>query len=105
TEVKTPGVSTIEALASLLDVDDAATSKAMPVVTDGGTLALALVRGDDRRSQTKLYDALRGASRPATDDEIRQAFGASGGSIGPVCFEGEVVAGEGLGGGAFGGGA
>jgi prolyl-tRNA synthetase len=96
TEVETPGVSTIEALASLLDVDDAATSKAMPVVTDGGTLALALVRGDDRLSQTKLYDALRGASRPATDDEIRQAFGASGGSIGPVGFEGEVVADEAL---------
>jgi prolyl-tRNA synthetase len=33
-------------------------------------------------------------SRPATDDEIRAAFGASGGSLGPVDFKGEVVADE-----------
>ena len=33
-------------------------------------------------------------SRPSTDDEIREAFGASGGSLGPVGFTGEVVADE-----------
>jgi prolyl-tRNA synthetase len=33
-------------------------------------------------------------SRPATDEEIRAAFGASGGSLGPVGFSGEVVADE-----------
>ena len=96
TEVETPGVATIEALATLLGIDDAATSKAMPVVTEGGTLVLALVRGDDRLSETKLYDALRGASRPATGEEIRAAFGAGGGSLGPIGFEGEVVADEAL---------
>jgi prolyl-tRNA synthetase len=52
------------------------------------------VRGDDRLSETKLYDALPGASRPATDDEIRDAFGAGGGSLGPVRFAGEVIADE-----------
>ena len=96
TEVETPGVATIEALATLLGIDDAATSKAMPVVIEGGTLVLALVRGDDRLSETKLYDALRGASRPATGEEIRAAFGAGGGSLGPIGFEGEVVADEAL---------
>ena len=96
TEVETPGVATIEALATLLGIDDAVTSKAMPVVTEGGTLVLALVRGDDRLSETKLYDALRGASRPATGEEIRAAFGAGGGSLGPIGFEGEVVADEAL---------
>ena len=68
----------------------------MPVVTEGGTLVLALVRGDDRLSETKLYDALRGASRPATGEEIRAAFGAGGGSLGPIGFEGEIVADEAL---------
>jgi len=43
---------------------------------------------------TQLYDALPGASRPATDDEIRAAFGAGGGSLGPVGFSGEVIADE-----------
>jgi prolyl-tRNA synthetase len=91
-EVVTPGVTTIEGLALFLGIDQSATSKAMPVVKEDGTLVLALVRGDDRVSETKLYDALAGASRPATDEEIRSAFGASGGSLGPVGFAGEVIA-------------
>ncbi len=95
-EVDTPGVTTIEALAGFLEIDEAATSKAMPVVKEDGTLVLALVRGDDRLSEMKLFDALAGASRPATDDEIRGAFGAGGGSLGPVGFGGEVVADEAL---------
>jgi prolyl-tRNA synthetase len=93
-EVETPGVTTIEGLAEFLGIDEAATSKAMPVVKEDGTLVLALVRGDDRLGETKLYDALPGSSRPATDDEIRAAFGASGGSLGPVGFSGDVIADE-----------
>jgi prolyl-tRNA synthetase len=92
--IETPGVTTIDGLAELLSVDPAATSKAMPVVRADGTLVLALVRGDDRLSEMKLFDALRGASRPATDDEIQAAFGAHGGSLGPVGFPGEIVADE-----------
>jgi prolyl-tRNA synthetase len=95
-EVETPDVTTIEGLAEFLGIDASATSKAMPVVKEDGTLVLALVRGDDRLSETKLYDALPGQSRPATDDEIRAAFGASGGSLGPIGFEGEVIADEAL---------
>ncbi len=95
-EIETPGVTTIEGLADFLGIDASATSKAMPVVKDGGTLVLALVRGDDRLSETKLYDALPGNSRPATDEEIRAAFGAGGGSLGPVGFEGDVIADEAL---------
>jgi prolyl-tRNA synthetase len=93
-EVETPGVETIEALAVFLSIDETATSKAMPVVKPDGTLVLALVRGDDRLSETKLFEALPGASRPATDDEIRDAFGAGGGSLGPIGFSGEVIADE-----------
>ena len=91
-EIETPGVTTIEGLADFLGIDRSATSKAMPVVKPDGGVVLALVRGDDRLSETKLYDALPGASRPATDDEIRSAFGAGGGSLGPVGFSGEVIA-------------
>jgi prolyl-tRNA synthetase len=95
-KIETPGVATIEALAEFLGIDASATSKAMPVVMDDGRLVLALVRGDDRLSETKLYDALRGPSRPATDEEIRSAFGAGGGSLGPVGFDGETIADEAL---------
>jgi prolyl-tRNA synthetase len=37
---------------------------------------------------------LRTGWRASTDEEIRAAFGAGGGSLGPVGFEGEVVADE-----------
>src|SRR4051812_34182484 len=44
-EIETPGITTIEALAELLGVDPAATSKAMPHTKEDGSVVLALVRG------------------------------------------------------------
>jgi prolyl-tRNA synthetase len=95
-EVETPGVKTCDALAEFLGIDVAATSKAMPVTTDDGTVVLVLVRGDDRVEPAKIDAALGGPSRPATDEEIRAVFGASGGSLGPVGFAGETIADEAL---------
>ena len=66
----------------------------MPVVKADGTLVLALVRGDDRLEEAKLWTALGSDYRPATDDEIRAAFGADGGSLGPVGVTVEIVADE-----------
>ena len=93
-EVETPGVTTIEGLAELLGIDAAATSKAMPVVRPDGTVVLGLVRGDDRLNESKLAGVLQGGFRPATDEEIRSSFGASGGSLGPVGVSVEVIADE-----------
>ena len=95
-EVETPDTRTCEALAELLSIDVAATSKAMPVVSDDGTLVLALLRGDDRLEEAKLQSALGADFRPATDEEIRSGFGADGGSLGPVGFAGPVIADEAL---------
>ena len=92
-EVETPGVKTCEALAEFLSLDVAPTSKAMPVTTDEGVV-LALIRGDDRIEPAKLDAALGMQSRPSSDEEIREAFGASGGSLGPVGFGGRIVADE-----------
>ena len=93
-KIETPDTRTCEALAELLSLDLAATSKAMPVVRDDGTLVLALLRGDDRLEEAKLQSALGSDFRPATDEEIRSAFGAEGGSLGPVGFSGPIVADE-----------
>jgi prolyl-tRNA synthetase len=95
-EVETPGVTTIEGLADFLGVDAAATSKAMPVTKQDGTVALALVRGDDRLEEAKLSTALGSDFRPSTVEEIQTAFGADPGSLGPVGFKGEVVVDEAL---------
>jgi prolyl-tRNA synthetase len=93
--VDTPGVTTIEEVAQLLGIAESATSKALPVVT-GERLVLALVRGDDKLSAEKLETIFEHAFRPATDEEIRAAFGASGGSLGPVGIDVEVIADEAL---------
>jgi prolyl-tRNA synthetase len=79
----------------MLGIDPAATSKAMPVVV-GDRVVLALVRGDDRLSEEKLTTVFEASIRPATEDEIRETFGAGGGSIGPVGVTVDVVADESL---------
>jgi prolyl-tRNA synthetase len=100
-EIATPGIRTCEALAGSLAVDVAATAKAMPVTKLDGTLVLALIRGDDQLEEAKLVSALGSDYRPATDEEILAGFGADGGSLGPVGFDGEIVADETLRAGQF----
>ncbi len=94
-EIETPGQRTIEDVSQFLGIDPRATAKAMPVVADG-RLLLALVRGDDRLNEMKLLEALGEDFRPAEQEEIREAFGADGGSIGPVGASVEVIADEAL---------
>ena len=93
-EIETPDATTIEALAKLLSVDEAATSKAMPHTKSDGTVILALVRGDDRLEEAKLLAAVGADVRPSTEEEIKAAFGADPGSLGPIGFKGEVIADE-----------
>ena len=95
-EVATPGIGTIDGLAEFLGIDPAATSKAMPVTTDEGTVVLGLIRGDDRLEEAKLAAALGSGFRASTVDEIRAAFGADPGSLGPIGFKGEIVADDAL---------
>jgi prolyl-tRNA synthetase len=94
-EVETPGQRTIEAVSEFLGVDPRATAKAMPIVVDG-KVVLALVRGDDRLNEMKLLAVLGENFRPAEPEEVREAFGADGGSIGPVGVSVEVIADESL---------
>ncbi len=93
--VETPGQRTIEDVSRFLGVDAKATAKAMPVVTDG-KVVLALVRGDDRLNEMKLLAALGQGFRPADPEEVRETFGADGGSIGPVGVAVDVLADEAL---------
>jgi prolyl-tRNA synthetase len=94
-EIETPGIKTIEDVSRFLEVDPRATAKAMPVVSDG-KVVLALIRGDDRLNDAKLAAVLGQAVRPAHPEEVRAAFGAGGGSIGPVRAPVDVVADEAL---------
>ncbi|MGI8411699.1 MAG: proline--tRNA ligase [Solirubrobacteraceae bacterium] len=82
-EVRTPGLSTVEAVASELGVGAGGLLKAYPVVLPDDSLALVLVRGDHRVNEIKLRLALRGDFRPARPDEISERLGPPG-FIGPV---------------------
>ena len=94
--VETPGATTIEALTKFLGVPAGATIKAFPTILDGKGPVLVLTRGDHRLNEFKLQNAMGAVARPATDDEVREVFGAVGGFIGPVDARVEVVADEAL---------
>jgi prolyl-tRNA synthetase len=94
-EIATPGITTIEALAAHLGIDAAATSKAMVLHRDG-EVVLALVRGDHRLHEMKTTKVLGGPFRPALPEEIVATFGAEPGSIGPIGVQVRVVADEAL---------
>ena len=81
----TPGVKTIEALAKMKGGAEAIHQiKTLVYVVDGKTL-LVLLRGDHQLAEQKLIDQVEAEElRPAEPDEIKQALGASPGSLGAV---------------------
>jgi prolyl-tRNA synthetase len=74
TEVETPDTTTIEALATFLDIPTSRTAKAAFFMTGEGRFVVAIVRGDDDVNETKLVNAIAavGGLRPATVEEIRE---------------------------------
>jgi prolyl-tRNA synthetase len=93
----TPGARTIEDLAVKFDAPADRQIKTLVYVLDG-RLTLVLLRGDHPLNEQKLADATAAAAlRPATADEIREALGASPGSLGAVAVSDlPVVADEAL---------
>ncbi|HEX8007116.1 MAG TPA: proline--tRNA ligase, partial [Trebonia sp.] len=80
----TPGVRTIEDLASGYDAPGDRQIKTLVYVLDG-KLTLVLLRGDHALEEQKLIDATAARSvRPAGADEIFDALGAHPGSLGAV---------------------
>jgi prolyl-tRNA synthetase len=80
----TPDKKTIAEVAEFTRLPETSQMKSLVMVGDGN-LVLALVRGDHQLSETKFASAVGAADvRPARADEIRQAFGADAGSLGPV---------------------
>jgi prolyl-tRNA synthetase len=90
--VDTPGATTIQQVAAMLDVPPGALIKALPVVVEGRGQVLVLVRGDHRLNEIKLQNHLKAPFRQATEDEI----GPNVGFIGPVGAEVQIIADEAL---------
>jgi prolyl-tRNA synthetase len=87
----TPGVRTIEDLATRYSKPADRQIKTLVYVIDG-QVTLVLLRGDHPLAEQKLADtAGSGDIRPAHPDEIREALGASPGSLGAVGVTGLPV--------------
>jgi prolyl-tRNA synthetase len=83
--VPTPGIKTIEDLATFLGVATSQTLKTLIVAGEDGPIALVL-RGDHELNEVKAghLDGVAQPFRFATDAEIEAAVGCAPGSLGPV---------------------
>jgi prolyl-tRNA synthetase len=99
-EVPTPGLTTIDQVASALDVSAGALLKAFPVVVEERGMVMVVVRGDHRVNEIKLQNALGAAFRPARPEEVEERIGPPG-SIGPVGADLEIVLDEAVADGAY----
>jgi prolyl-tRNA synthetase family II len=87
----TPGVRTIDDLVTTYGIPADRQIKTLVYVIDG-QVTLVLLRGDHPLADQKLADAAgTGDIRPAHADEIREALGASAGSLGAVGVTGLPV--------------
>ena len=91
-DVETPDATTIEALATFLDVPKSKTAKATFFVAGDGRFVTAIVRGDYDVNETKLTNAVKavGGLRPATVEEIK-ARGMEAGYGSPLGARDSVV--------------
>ncbi len=95
-KVHTPGVKTIAELAAFLAIPVETTVKAVVVEADeasGGQPVLLMLRGDHTLNEIKAQKVagLRDPLTFASPEDLRAAFGAGPGSLGPIGFPGRVV--------------
>ena len=94
-KVHTPEVKTIAQLVDFLQIPVETTLKSIVVEDENeGELVLLLLRGDHEFNDIKA-EKLAGVKSPLTmaqPEHILAAFGANGGSLGPVGFKGKVYA-------------
>jgi prolyl-tRNA synthetase len=98
--VATPGMTTIDAVATELSLPAGALLKAFPVIVDGDAMKLVVVRGDHRVNEIKLATALGTEFRPAHPDEVAARLGPPG-YIGPVGAQMPILLDAGVADGAY----
>ncbi|MEP5567723.1 MAG: proline--tRNA ligase [Halioglobus sp.] len=93
-EVATPGVKTIDDLATFLSIATATSIKTLVVKgEEEGTLVALVLRGDHQLNGIKA-EKLAGIANPlqmAEEADVRKALGAGFGSLGPVGLDIDVV--------------
>src|SRR5919109_5115667 len=82
-QVDTPGLTTVQEVATALHVEPGSLLKAYPVIVEDRGLTMVVVRGDHRVNDIKLANALGASFRPAREEEFAERVGPAG-YIGPV---------------------
>ncbi len=98
TSISTPDAKTIAEVAEFLNTPETSLCKSLVVhgtnqKTGADELVLLVLRGDHELNEVKA-EKISGINKPltmATDEEIRAAFGAGPGSLGPVGFNGRII--------------
>lgn len=90
-EIETPNIKTIDELCIFLKIDETQCAKSRIYINDEKPI-LVFMLGNDEVNETKLQKVLGGNLRPAHPDELKAITGADAGSIGPIGFEGKIVA-------------
>jgi prolyl-tRNA synthetase len=90
-EISTPNVKSIDELCAFLNIYEAQCAKSRVYISDDKPV-LVLMLGNDEVNEIKLEKALGGAVRPAHPNELAELTGADAGSIGPVGFNGKIIA-------------
>ncbi|MDK8091798.1 proline--tRNA ligase [Streptococcus intermedius] len=90
TRVETPDCKSIDEVAAFLYMDASQTIKTLVYIADEKPI-VALLVGNDQLNEVKLKNYL-GADffEPASEDEVRELFGANFGSLGPVHLPGDI---------------
>ncbi|GMU94857.1 proline--tRNA ligase [Ignavibacterium album] len=90
-EIDTPNVKSIDELCAFLNIEEEVCAKSRVYISNGEAV-LILMQGNDEVNETKLEKVLGGNVRPAHPDELKEITGADAGSIGPIGFNGKIVA-------------
>ena len=90
-EIHTPNVRSIDELCDFLNIKETQCAKSRVYIHLGKSI-LILMLGNEEVNESKLEKYLGGAVRPAHFEELVELTGAEAGSIGPVGFEGRIIA-------------
>jgi prolyl-tRNA synthetase len=90
-EISTPNVKSIDELCEFLRIDESVCAKSRVYINDGKAV-LILMQGNDEVNESKLTRILGGNVRPGHPEELMEITGADAGSIGPIGFNGRIIA-------------
>lgn len=90
-EIHTPNVRSIDELCDFLNIHESSCAKSRIYIYEDNPI-MVLMLGNDEVNESKLEKILGQGVRPAHPDELKEITGAEAGSIGPVGFNGRIIA-------------